>query len=351
MKYQKFQVYFFIALLLIVLGLTYYIFRPYFGVLFLATVFGVIFLPIYDFLHDILKVRIKWRKGEVSRIIAAILTLIIFMLILLIPLTLISFQLVDEVRNLYVAITTQENLGAVNDLVQYVEKQIGLYFPDYSANIGQYLQQAVGWAAQNIGSFFQSVGNLLVGLLLSLLAFYYFLKDGHRLKKFFIKISPLPDKDDEKIINKMKTAINSVIRGSLLVAILQGLSTGIGFAIFGIPNATLWGSLAAVAALIPTFGTGLVLIPAIIYLLITGDILQAFGLTVWGATAVGLIDNLLGPHLMKRGIAIHPFIILLGVLGGLSFFGPVGFLVGPLIISLLYALLDIYSEIFKPAKK
>lgn len=349
MKYQKFQVYFFVALLLIVVGLSYYIMRPYFGVLFLAATFAVIFSPIYKYLRDFILKFIKWRKGEAARIIAALLTLAIFMLILLIPLTLISFQLVDEVRNLYHTVTTQKSLGALNDLLVYLEEQINIYVPNYSANLGQYLQQALGLIAQNIGSFFQSIGNLLVGLFLSLLAFYYFLKDGKKLTNFLVKISPLPDKDDEKIFNKMKTAVNSVIRGSLLVAILQGISTGIGFTIFGIPNATLWGSLAAIAALIPTFGTGLVLIPGIVYLGITGDYLNAAGLTVWGITAVGLIDNLLGPHLMKQGISIHPFVILLSVLGGLGFFGPIGFLVGPLIISLLYALLDIYAEIFKPS--
>ena len=122
----------------------------------------------------------------------------------------------------------------------------------------------------------------------------------------------------------------------------------VGIWIFGIPNATLWGSIAAIAALIPSVGTSLVVLPGVLYLFLFGERFAALGLMIWGMTAVGLIDNILGPHLMKRGIAIHPFFILLSVLGGLGLFGPVGFLIGPLILALLFALLDIYAKVIKP---
>ena len=117
----------------------------------------------------------------------------------------------------------------------------------------------------------------------------------------------------------------------------------VGFWIFGVPNAILWGSFAAIAALIPGIGTALVLTPAILFLFARGEIFSAIGLLAWGVGVVGLIDNFLGPRLMGRGIELHPLIILLSVLGGIGFFGPIGFLLGPLIVSLFFALLDIYS--------
>ena len=100
-----------------------------------------------------------------------------------------------------------------------------------------------------------------------------------------------------------------------------------------------WGVVAALAALIPGIGTALVLLPAIGYLFFTGSTGMAIGLLVWGFVAVGLIDNFLGPILVNRGVKIHPFLILLSIFGGPSFFGPIGFVLGPLIVALLFALL------------
>jgi predicted PurR-regulated permease PerM len=105
----------------------------------------------------------------------------------------------------------------------------------------------------------------------------------------------------------------------------------------------LWGSFAVVAALIPGFGTALVIVPGVIYLFFASTTLHAIGLLIWGILGVGLIDNYLGPLLVNRGVHIHPFLILLSVMGGLVFFGPIGFIAGPLLVALLFALLEIYK--------
>jgi predicted PurR-regulated permease PerM len=141
----------------------------------------------------------------------------------------------------------------------------------------------------------------------------------------------------------LKASIHGVIRGALVIAGIQGIISGIGFAIFGVPNAVLWGSLAAVCALVPTLGTTLVFVPIVGYLALTGHIPQAIGLAVWGIFAVGLIDNILGPRLMSQGSSIHPFFILIAVLGGVDLFGPVGLFAGPLVVALFFALFDTYK--------
>mgnify|MGYP001572074651 FL=1 len=186
-----------------------------------------------------------------------------------------------------------------------------------------------------------------MGIFIFLVALYYLFKDGDKLKTAVVSLSPLQDIHDETIFNKLEVTINSVIRGSLAIALIQGILTAIGFAIFGVPNATLWGSVAAIAALVPGIGTALVLLPAILYLYLSGETLSAVGLLLWGMTAVGLVDNFLGPKLVERGMQLHPFLILLSILGGISFFGPLGFLLGPLILGLLFALLEVYSAISK----
>jgi len=186
---------------------------------------------------------------------------------------------------------------------------------------------------------------MAMGAFIFLVALYYLLKDGQKLKVAIIALSPLSDTDDETISQKLRGAINAVMKGSLLIAFIQGVLTSAGFAIFGVPNAILWGSVAVIAALIPGIGTALVLIPAILFLFITGEMFSGVGLIVWGVVAVGLVDNFLGPKLVGHGMQLHPLIILLSVFGGIGFFGPIGFLLGPLAISLLFVLIDIYFSL------
>jgi Predicted permease len=168
------------------------------------------------------------------------------------------------------------------------------------------------------------------------------LRDGEAIIAKLKVLSPLPNRYDTVVVQRLHDAINSVIRGALLIAVIQGILTGVGLTIFGVPNAVLWGSIAIVAALIPYVGTAAVLTPAIAYLFLIDRTGAAVGLLAWGIVAVGLIDNFLGPRLVNRGIRLHPVVILLAVLGGLAFFGPLGYILGPLVISLLFALLDIY---------
>ncbi len=348
MKYDKMQVYFFFLLLFAVLVLAFIIFEPYLGAILLAATFAVIFYPLYAKILKFIGKYIKWKKGQVAKIISSLITVIFLIIIILAPLSFLGAQLVEEVRDVYSTLATKTDLIFLSESSAYLEENFGIIVPDFSANLGSYIKQGAGFIAQNIGGFFSGIGKIFVTLFLSLLAFYYFLKDGDHFKKFFVHMSPLSDKEDKRILDKLRLAINSVIRGSLVVAIVQGILTGLSFWIFGIPNPTLWGSFAAIAALLPTLGTSLVLIPGILFLLFTGNSLAALGLLIWGVIAVGLVDNFLGPQLMKQGVSIHPFVILLAVLGGIAFFGPVGFLFGPLIISLLFALFDIYKEIFLP---
>jgi predicted PurR-regulated permease PerM len=156
------------------------------------------------------------------------------------------------------------------------------------------------------------------------------------------------DTHDKLILSKISAAVVSVVRGQLMIGLIQGVLTGVGFWIFGVSHPVIWGAVAAVASLIPAIGTSFVNIPAIIFLLATGQLYQGLGLLVWAAVAVGFVDNLVGPYLINRGVKIHPFLVLISVLGGISFFGPIGFIAGPVVLSLLFALLELYPIIMLP---
>lgn len=334
---------FFTGLLLAVAVLAVLILLPFLTPVVLALALAVIFGPIYRFF-----LRVFFKNKERSNF-ASFLTLLLVVLIVLVPSFFIVGKLYTEIQDMYYFLTEEagrsEIITLLNSITQWLSHAMFDLFPAYSfdtLNITEYLQVGLEWAFSNLDTLFTGLSRVLLGIFIGFLALFYFLRDGKELKRQIISLSPLGDADDERILNRLEQAVYSIFAGSLIVGIIQGILTGIGFALFGVPNPAVWGSIAAVAALIPGIGTSLILVPGILYLFFTGATGPAIALLVWGMIAVGLIDNILGPILVNRGIKIHPFIILLSVLGGLAFFGAIGFILGPLVLALLFALLEIY---------
>lgn len=334
------QTVFFFSLLIGVLLLAFFIFLPYLTTLSVAATFAVATFPLHRWL-------IRRLRGKET--VAALLTIVITVLLVLTPLTLIGTQVAVESQNLYQRIT--ENQTNIMEVVtNAVEGYLDRFAPQLSIDLDKAAEQGIGWLAAKIGPIFSETAQSFLHLFLGLIAFYYFLKDGRKFLSALIDLSPLADGDDVKILHRLSIAINSIIRGTLTIALLQGVLTGIGLTIFGVPSPTLWGSLAAMGALVPGIGTGMVILPAVLYLFLIGKTGGAVGMLIWGIVAVGLIDNFLGPILVGRGVRIHPLFILFSVIGGIGFFGPLGFLLGPLVLSLLFALLDIYRLLMADKK-
>jgi predicted PurR-regulated permease PerM len=337
--------YFFMGLLLAVAILAIIIFLPFLTPLVFAVSLAVIFGPFYrSLLHYM------FPKKEKSSIVAWI-TLLLVVLIVIVPGFLIVNKMYAEIQNMYYFLTEEGSrsvvINSLNRASDFVSSALFNIYPSASFdsfNVTNYIQQGLEWAFSHVDTLFTGVGKIAMGIFITFFALFYFLRDGREFKKQIIALSPLKDMDDERIFTKLEQAVYSIVGGSLVVSVIQGILTGIGFAIFQVPQPTVWGSIAAVAALIPGVGTALVVVPGVLYLFFTGSTGYAIGLLIWGLLAVGLIDNLLGPLVVNRGIKIHPFIILLSVLGGLTFFGLVGFILGPLIIAFLFALLEIYKN-------
>jgi predicted PurR-regulated permease PerM len=342
MNYQKPQLYFLLLALAGVFILTFLILRPFLYALVLAAVFAFVFHPIYQRM-------IKHLRGR--RGLAAFATLLIVFVCIVTPSTFLGIQIFQEAQGLYFSLIEDDGKGIVlatlNDLLERIQK----YIPaaqGFTIDLDQYIKQGLDWLVQHLGSILGSFTKMAINSFLFLVALYYLLKDGQKLKAAIISLSPLSNADNEIIASKLGITINSVIKGNLLIALTQGALATLGFLIFGVPSPVLWGSVTAIAALIPGIGTALVLAPAIVFLFLTGEVSSGIGLLIWGVVAVGLIDNFLSPKLIERGTRLHPLIILLSIFGGVGFFGPIGFLLGPLIISLLFALIDIYFTVRKP---
>lgn len=335
---KHYPLYFLFLFITASLAIVFFIIQPFFGPLILAMVFAFLFHPTYEKILSFIPTRSST---------ASLITTMIAVIILLLPVTLIGNQVFQESKHVYqnlISDNTGGFLGLVESSINYARESLPLP-SDLNIDISQYAKDSLRSIIQNLGVIFSSFAKILLNVFIFLMAFYFFLKDGDKLKDYIIALSPLNDKDDSLIVSRLKKAVLAVVKGNLTISLIQGTLTGIGFAIFGIPNAVLWGTTAAIAALIPGIGTALVITPFVIFLFFTGNTFNAVGLLLWGMTAVGLVDNVLGPKLVSRNMQIHPLVVFLSVLGGFSFFGPLGFILGPLAISLSIGLIDIYFSL------
>ncbi len=331
MDTQKLQIQFFLALLIAVFLLTAIILYPFLAPLAIGLMFAVVLKPVHEFFL---------RKLKSRKTLSAVATVTFFICVILTPLSYIGVVAFNEMYDFYIHFDTA-GVGKFTTLTQTVDGFVNRYYPSLNFSLASYTDEVANWAVGHIGVLFAKTTDFGASLLIAIIGLFFFVRDGGIFRRKLIEISPLADKYDKEIITHLVQAVNSVVRGSLFTALLQGTLLAVGFAVFGIPHAVLWGTLAALAALLPT-GTALVLIPGVIYLFTQDQTVQAIGLSIWGFFAVGTIDNILMPFFIGKGFRAHPFFLLLSVFGGLLFFGPVGILLGPLVIALLMALIEIY---------
>ena len=339
MKHHKSELYFLLILFVGVMILAFFIYKPFLYVTLLAIFIAIVFYPLY------LKI-LALTRGR--RGLAALLAILLVSIIIVMPITFLATQILQEATQLYQYLLSDEGVSVFSTGMNKALERIREFAPipaGSSLDVHYYIKQGLDWLLSHLTSFVSDVARMTMNIFIFLIALYYLFKDGPRLKKAVVGLSPLQDVHDQEIFDKLALAINTVIKGNLVVALIQGAMVALGFYLFGVPSPVLWGALAAIAAIIPGFGTALVVAPAILFLVFSGETSSAAGLFIWGLTAVGLIDNFLGPKLVERGVKIHPFLILLSILGGIALFGPLGFLFGPLVLSLFFALSEIYSNI------
>ncbi|MDQ5912069.1 MAG: hypothetical protein QG568_282 [Patescibacteria group bacterium] len=331
--HARFQTVFFSIVFLAVGILSALIFWPFLTPLALAGIVAILVSPIYR----------KILKSVTSPSVASIITIFLLVVLILAPLAIITNQIITEAQGLYVAVSSGETIS-IDVITSKIEIVVQKYVPDFRINTREYVSVFASWVVDRLGGIFSGTLDLLIKFVLALVALFYFLRDGEQFKKQIMSFSPLSEDKDKMISDSLKASISSVLVGSLAVALVQGTLSGIGFALFGVPNATLWGTVAGVAALVPGVGTALVWIPAVVYLFFYGSAGIWIAQLLWSVILVGLIDNFLAPFIINKGVNIHPLLILFSILGGLQFFGAEGFLLGPLVVGLLFALIRIVKS-------
>ncbi|HVY36125.1 MAG TPA: AI-2E family transporter [Candidatus Paceibacterota bacterium] len=309
---------------------------PFLKIVVVAAALSVVLFPIYHFLLRRIAVNNKW--------FASLLTIILFLVIICGPLALIGTLVFRQTQLIYQELGSGGTAGA---LANKMNTLVHHYFPAAGFDIGQQLSAAIGSITSKLGTIAGFIFSTIFSLFLTILAMFYFLKDGAALRKSIVHYSPLSDASMEKILTTLSHAVQGVIKGYLLVGLVQGSLLGIGLWIFGVPHAALWGLFGGVASLVPTVGTALISVPAVLFLFSIGRDGAAIGLAIWAAALVGTIDNLLNPIIVGRKVDIHPMFVLFSVLGGVALMGPVGILIGPLVVSFMYALVAVYSSEMK----
>lgn len=325
---------FFFTALVLVGYLVWQIFSPFITALALSAIIVVVCYPLNDFFLNYI--------SRQNRSIAAFLTTITVLFVVITPMYFTSALLVNEFVTYYKSVDTSAQMP-IDTAFSGIEETLQTYIPGFQINFSNQVRQSVAWFGNNIGTIFAGTVSLVVTFLIGMLGSFYLFRDGKRLVQWFVKVSPLKNTEDIAILDRVAKSVRSVVLGTVLVAIIQGIVATIGFSIFGIPQPILWGSIAALGAVLPGIGTAGIMVPAVLYLLYVGQIGGAVGLAVWGVTAIVVVDNMVGPYLMSRGNNLHPFVVLIAVLGGITLFGPIGFILGPVCISLLMVLLELYG--------
>jgi predicted PurR-regulated permease PerM len=337
MTQKQVQTISFFVILLLAFILVVAVFKPFISILALAIILAILFNPVY-----------QWLLARTKQpTLSSLLTILVVLLILIIPLAFFGQVLFNEIVNVYERLRSGELVLNREQIVNSLPPQVQTYVESFSRDINRFLGSITSNAFNSVTSVLSNVAGFFVALVITFFSLFYLLKDGKHIKQVLMDIWPMADKQENILLDKIAAAVNGVVKGSFLTALLQGIVAMVGFFIFGIPDPVVWGLFTILAALVPTIGTALVLVPAVIYLFLTGNVPQAIGLAIWGAVAVGLIDNFIGPRIVGSRTQLHPLLVLLSVLGGIQLFGFLGFLIGPILMAIFVALIDMYRTDFK----
>ena len=318
---------------------------PYFGAIMWGLVAAIVFAPVYRRLT----IRLGGRQG-----LAATLTLLLIVALVIVPALMVGISLVQEATGFYDQVQSGQIdfAGTVAKfraaLPPWIERSIGdtgfLEAERLRDLLGSGLASALRSVASRALTFGQGALSLLAALGVMLYLTYFLLRDGERLAGKLRQSLPLRADLRDSLIANFVTMVRAIMKGTVLVAVLQGIVGGLIFWFLGIEAAALWGVLMGLFSLIPAVGTGLVWVPVALYLLITGSVREGLILVFCGLFIIGLIDNLLRPILVGKDTKLPDFVILIATVAGLEIFGISGFIVGPIIAALFIAVWDIVTR-------
>jgi len=336
-----------VALLLLVAAISLLflaVIRSFIVALLLAAVFSAMTRPIHRWLGD----RLGGRRRT-----AAVATILLVLLLLILPL------------GLFLGIVVAQAVGVSESVGPWIEQQLASpdlfdslmdrvpqlewlapYQDEIVSRAGQIAGSMGSFLVNSVATLTRSTAAFLLDLFIMLYAMFFFLLRGKEILARILYYLPLAPDDESRMIEKFVSVTRATIKGSLVIGLIQGGLAGLGFAVVSIPASAFWGTVMAVLSIIPAIGSGLVWVPAVIWLFATGQTGAAIGLGVWCLVVVGSVDNVLRPWLVGRDTKMSDLLVLVSTLGGLFLFGAVGFILGPIVAALFVTIWDIYGRVF-----
>ncbi len=346
MRDRKLSRYFFAALLLLSVVLFFYTVRLFALPVLLAAVFASLFYPFYGHL-------VRFCRGR--RGIAALLCCFILLLLLVVPLYIVADLVTREAVAFYHSIEdqVQEAMAAgpdslPNRLLRHpLVRRFRLDEVDWASAARNAASTVGSYVAAVIRGTYRGTFQVLLVLFTTLFTLFYFFRDGPRLIEKIKYLMPLSDEYEDALISRFTSVARATVKGTLLIALLQGTAAGITLWIFGVDSAILWGVVAVISAVIPLAGAWLVLFPAALIQMINGNLWRGVGIILVTVLVINQLDNLVRPRLVGQESGMHDLMVFFSTLGGIATFGPMGFIVGPVIAAFFLAMIDIYSTEFR----
>jgi predicted PurR-regulated permease PerM len=322
---------------------------PFHGAVFWGVVLAILFAP----LHRRIQRKLPRRKN-----LAALCTLGLCVVIVILPVIFVGLSLLQEATTIYEKMRSgQMNFGLYfqqifNALPEWAVSALDSVNLTSVAELQEKLSSVSVQASQFIGTHALNLGqntlNFLAAFGIMLYLLFFLLRDGSSLVKRIGHATPLNDEHKYELVRKFTTVIRATVKGNIVVAASQGALGGLIFWILGIQGPVLWGVLMAFLSLLPAVGAGLIWVPVAIYFFATGAMWQALVLTAFGVFVIGLVDNVLRPVLVGKDTKMPDYVVLISTLGGMSLFGLTGFVIGPVIAALFMACWDMFAPMPEP---
>ncbi|OPF94601.1 AI-2E family transporter [Rhodopseudomonas palustris] len=335
---------FFILLLVVATGLFGWILWPLYSAVLWGMVIAILFAPLNRGLN---------RAFGFRRNLAALMSVTIIVLMVLLPMSLLGAALAREAAGMYTKIesgnldllkTMRELLAARPDWLGDLLSRFGVgNLADIQQRLSAALLRGSQYLAGQALDIGQSTFDFTVNLFVMVYLLFFLLRDGDLLAARIRRATPLGVDHQTRLLDKFTVVIRATVKGNMLIALIQGALGGLAFYVLGISGALMWAVVMAFLSLLPAVGAGIVWLPMALYLIASGSVWHGVGLIVWGMLVIGMVDNFLRPILVGKDTRMPDYVVLISTLGGLEVFGLNGFVIGPVIAAMFIATWDIYS--------
>ena len=295
--------------------------------------------------HVAIRSRLKGKNN-----LSAGLTLLGILLAVILPIALLSaavtnetFQIIEDLQE--EKFSFREMFGGLQLWISPYLAKVGITLDGIETTLKNALLEGSGTFGKRIIGFTSNIFNSMLQIAIMLYVLFFFLRDGKEIRKLIVKNFPLMDPIEHRLFNRFTNVTKATVKGSLLIAILQGVLGGILFLIVGVKGAVLWGALMILASLLPVGGV-IIWGPIAAIYLYQGQYVQGIVIILVGALLIGLLDNVLRPRLVGNDTKLPDYIILISTLGGISWFGLSGFVLGPVVAALFITCWQIVGETY-----